>query len=243
MLPPAVNWIPGSRLWLLNEELEVAGVITALKPQLKHRNRLNVHLDGAYSFSLARGLADGLKVGQVLSDDHIACLKQRDAEGAAYRRALRLLSRRPRSEHELGINFNRNRVPKAVQEAVFTRLREAHLVDDWAFAEAWVENRREFRPRSAKALRFELRKKGVPQEAIEAALEDYSDEDAADKAAGKAARRWKNSDYKEFQLRVGAYLSRRGFNHTTISPVVERVWRETTGIQDESEVSKWISHG
>jgi len=243
MLPPAVNWIPGSRRWLLNKELEVTGVITALKLQSKNRNRLNVHLDGAYSFSLARVLADGLKVGQVLSDDHIVSLKHRDAEEAAYRRALRLISRRPRSEHELGIIFNRNRVPNAVQEAVFTRLREAHLVDDRAFAEAWVENRREFRPRSAKALQVELRKKGVPQEAIEAALEDYSDEDAAYKAAGKAARRWKNSDYKEFQQRVGAYLSRRGFNHTTISPVVERVWCETTGVQDEREVSKWISHG
>ena len=221
----------------------MTGVITALKRQSNNRNRLNVHLDGEYSFSLAGVLANGLKVGQVLSDDHIASLKQRDSEEAAYRRALRLISRRPRSEHELGINFNRNQVPDAVQAAVFTRLREAHLVDDWAFAEAWVENRREFRPRSAKALRVELRKKGVPQEAIEAALEDYRDEDAAYKAARKAARRWKNSDYEEFHKRVGAYLSRRGFNHTTISPVVERVWRETTGVQDESEVSKWISHG
>jgi len=223
--------------------LKVAGVITALKLQSKNRNRLNVHLDGAYSFSLARVLADGLKVGQKLSDDHIACLKQRDAEEAAYRRALRLISRRPRSEHELGMNFNRNQVPHAVQDAVFTRLRETHLVDDWAFAEAWVENRREFRPRSAMALQYELRKKGVPQEAIEAALEDYSDEDAAYQAARKAARRWRNSNYKEFQQRVGAYLSRRGFNYTTVSPVVERVWRETTGVQDESEVSKWILHG
>ena len=221
----------------------MAGVITALKLQSKNRNRLNVHLDGAYSFSLARVLADGLKVGQKLSDDHIACLKQRDAEEAAYRRALRLISRRPRSEHELGMNFNRNQVPHAVQDAVFTRLRETHLVDDWAFAEAWVENRREFRPRSAMALQYELRKKGVPQEAIEAALEDYSDEDAAYQAARKAARRWRNSNYKEFQQRVGAYLSRRGFNYTTVSPVVERVWRETTGVQDESEVSKWILHG
>ena len=243
MLPPAVNWIPGSRRWLLNAELEVTGVITALKPQPKNRNRLNVNLDGAYSFSLARVLADGLEVGQVLSDDHIVSLKQRDAEEAAYRRALRLISRRPRSEHELVINFNRNRVPNAVQEAVFTRLREAQLIDDWAFAETWVENRREFRPRSANALRVELRKKGVPQEAIEAALEDYSDEDAAYKAAIKAARRWKNSDYKEFLKRVGAYLSRRGFNYATISPVVERVWCEATGVQDEREVSKWISHG
>lgn len=221
----------------------MAGVITALKLQSKNRNRLNVHLDGAYSFSLARVLADGLKVGQKLSDDVIACLKQRDAEEAAYRRALRLISRRPRSEHELGMNFNRNQVPHAVQDAVFIRLRETHLVDDWAFAEAWVENRREFRPRSAMALQYELRKKGVPQEAIEAALEDYSDEDAAYQAARKAARRWRNSNYKEFQQRVGAYLSRRGFNYTTVSPVVERVWRETTGVQDESEVSKWILHG
>jgi regulatory protein len=220
------------------KELLVAGVITALESQSKSRNRLNVHLNGEYSFSLARILAYELKVGQKLSSEQIANLKQKDAEEATYKRAQRLISHRPRSEFELRTNFKRHRVPSEVQESVLIRLREAKLVDDMAFAETWVENRFTFRPRSALALRMELRKKGVPKETIEAALEGYDDEHAAHQAARKAAHRWKNSNRGDFKKRVGAYLARRGFDYTMISPVVERVWRETTGVQDESEVYK-----
>lgn len=216
----------------------MAGVITALESQSKKRGRLNVHLNGEFSFSLARILAYDLKVGQKLSDEQIARLKQKDAEEVTYKRALRLISHRPRSEFELRTNFKRHRVPFEVQESVLIRLREAKLVDDMAFAETWVENRFAFRPRSALALRLELRRKGVPQEAIEASLEGYDDEHAAYRAARKAAHRWKNSNRDDFMKRVGAYLARRGFDYAMISPVVDRVWLETTGAQDESEVYK-----
>jgi regulatory protein len=214
----------------------MAGVITALKQQSKDRNRVNVYLDGAYQFSIARVLAERLHIGEVCSDEQITELKRRDLEEVNYRRALRLISRRPRSEYEIRRNFGQREVPDEIQDNVLLRMREADLVDDWAFARAWVENRLAFRPRSARTLKDELRKKGVPREAIETALEEYDDERAAYQAAQKAARRWRASDWDEFRQRVGAYLARRGFVYSLISPVVARVWRETTGCKEESEV-------
>lgn len=214
----------------------MAGVITALKPQPKNRDRVNVYLDGVYQFSISWVLAEGLRIGEAYSDQHIAELKQRDLEEVNYHRALRLISRRPRSEFELRTNFKQKQVPIEAQDNILDRLREVDLVDDWAFARTWVENRLTFRPRSSRMLRDELRKKGVPREAIEAALEDYDDERAAYQAAQKAARRWSGSDWDEFRHRVGAYLTRRGFVYSLITPVVKRVWRETTNYEDESEV-------
>lgn len=214
----------------------MAGVITALKPQSRNRDRVNVYLDGAYQFSIPWILAEGLQIGEAYSDQQITELKQRDLEEANYRRALRLISRRPRSEFELRSNFELKHVPIEVQDNILDRLREVDLVDDCAFARTWVENRLTFRPRSSRILRDELRKKGVPREAIEAALEDYDDERAAYQAAQKAARRWSDSNWDEFRHHVGAYLTRRGFVYSLISPVVARVWRETTGCEDESEV-------
>lgn len=213
------------------------GVITDLK-QSRNRNRINVYIDGEYSFGLARILTDELRINQALSYEQIEGLRRRDMEETSYRRALRLISRRPRSEYELRVKFDQKQVPPEVQDAVLIRLRELDLVDDMAFAEAWVENRRVFRPRSALALRAELRKKGVSPEVIEAALEDHDDEYAGYQAAVKAARRWKGLGWSEFQQHVGAYLVRRGFSYSIIHPVVARVWRETIGAQNESEVSK-----
>jgi regulatory protein len=214
----------------------MAGVITALKQQSRDHNRVNVFLDGAYQFSIAKSLAECLQIGEVCSDEQIKELKQRDLEEVNYRRAIRLISRRPRSEFELRRNFEQRRMPLEVQDKILLRLREADLVDDWAFARTWVENRLAFRPRSSRALKDELGEKGVPREAIEAALEDYDEEQAAYQAAQKAARRWRASNWEEFRQRVGAYLVRRGFVYSLISPVVARVWRETIGCEEESEV-------
>lgn len=216
----------------------MAGVITALKLQRNMRNRLNVHIDGEYRFALAKNLAKRLQVGQTITNEEIEKLKHQDAEEQAYQRALRLLSRRPRAERELRDYFRRRKVSPQVQDAVIERLRENDLVDDLAFAEAWVENRRAFRPRSALALRMELRQKGVTSEIIENVLEDHDEDQAAYAAALKGARRWKDAEWDIFRHRMRAYLARRGFDYSMASSVVTRVWRETIDHEDESEVKK-----
>jgi regulatory protein len=218
----------------------VAGEITALTRDAKKRNRVNVYVDGEHRFSLAQNLADNLNVGQVYSEKVLADIQRKDEEERTYRRALDLISRRPRSEYELRKNFERHQVGEEVQNAVLRRLRTLDLVNDEAFAKAWVENRRAFRPRSGLMLKHELREKRVPPEVIEIVLEGYDDMDAALAAVEKPARRWKSYRWKEFQKRVSSYLVRRGFPHSIVSTVVKQAWRRTTGDIDESEVKTWM---
>jgi regulatory protein len=199
---------------------------------------VNVYTDGAFEFGLARKLATGLQIGQELSDEEIENLKWKDKEDEAFLRAVRLISRRPRSEQELKTNFNRHKVPVEVQEAVLFRLREAELVDDGQFAAFWVENRRQFRPRAARALRAELKLKGVRSEVIDTVLEDFDEDEAAYRAAQKGSRRWRTSTWEVFRQRLGAYLERRGFYYSTISSVLPRVWREISDVENESEVTR-----
>lgn len=213
-----------------------AGEVTRLVLQKKNKQRVNVYLDGEFSFGLAKVLAARLHVGDQLDEETIAELQQKDSVEEARKRALRLIARRPRSEQELRRYFDRKDIPPSVQDQALDRLRQAGLVDDQAFAEKWVENRLAFRPRGALALRQELRQKGVDRAAIESALEDFDEEQAALKAGRKAARRYQDLSWDEFRQRVGAYLGRRGFRYSMTSSVVEQVWRETA--EHESEVSE-----
>jgi len=93
-----------------------------------------------------------------------------DDPAAVLEAAARLLEARPRSVYEV-----RRRLVDAgyrtslVEEAVERLLLLGYLDDD-AFARAWVESRDRARPRGARALRAELRRKGVPDDAVEAAL-------------------------------------------------------------------------
>ena len=62
------------------------------------------------------------------------------------------------------------RPPRGRRRDPRPRLAALGYLDDAAFARAWVESRDRARPRGARALRDELRRKGVAAEAVEAAL-------------------------------------------------------------------------
>jgi regulatory protein len=214
----------------------MAGKITALTFQKKNPNRVNVYLDEEFGFGIQKSLAAELQVGQDLSQAEIEDLELRDEEEQAYQRALRYVSRRPHAEREIRDKLIRNRVPSDICERVIDRLRNASLVDDAAFAETWVENRRVYRPRSARALRHELKQKGVGSAAIEAALCDFDDEEAAWQAGRKAARRYKSLPEETAVKRMQGYLARRGFSYRITRKIVDALLTGGTGSEGESEV-------
>jgi regulatory protein len=202
-------------------------------------SRVRVYLDGEYVLSLARVLAAELSVGQSLSEQEVERLRERDAQEDAYQRALRLIGRRPRSEQELRDYYGRQRTPESVQEAALRRLRDAGLIDDAGFARFWVENRQAFRPKSAAALRAELRRKGVEADEVRTALEGVDEQAAAEQAARKGARRLEGAPREEFRRRLTGYLARRGFDTMIIRPLVERLWTESAEPDAESEDVPW----
>ena len=205
------------------------GKVTALKVQKRHPNRVNVYLDNEFSFGLSRITAAWLQVGQELSPSKIARLQAEDAREVAYVQALRYLGYRPRSRAEVKRNLEKHSFPPDVIHDVFKRLERSGLVNDERFAQDWVENRNEFRPRSRKALAFELHQRGLNDSDIEKALEGLNEESMAYQAAIKQARRYEDLPQRDFHNKLGSFLARRGFSYEVIKPVVARIWEEKHG--------------
>jgi regulatory protein len=204
----------------------MAGTISALVVQKKNKERVNVYLDGRFAFGLAAIEAVKLKRGQTLSDEEIAALQARDELEWARQQALGLLERRPRSVEEIRRYLGGKGYPLETVEQVIERLAGAGLLDDRAFARFWLENRKAFRPRGARALRYELRQKGVPEELIAELLESEHDEDqAAYQAALPKARRWRGLEEREFYTKLQGYLARRGFSYDVARDTILRAWQ------------------
>jgi regulatory protein len=201
--------------------------VTLLRIQARNKSRVNVYLDGKFAFGLAKIVAARLALGQELDENDVARLKATDTVEQSYERALTFLGARPRSESEVRRRLREKGVEPGTIDEVVARLRRAGLVDDQAFASYWVENREAFRPRSTRALRAELKQKGVSDEVLSEALANTNDAEAAYTVAAKRARRLSGLEYQEFRRKLGEFLARRGFNYDTIEPVVERVWRES----------------
>jgi regulatory protein len=202
----------------------MAGVITALRFQKRNKNRVNVYIDGQFAFGLAAIEAAHLRVGQTLSDDDVARLQMQDEVEQAYERALNFLSYRPRSEAEVRRKLRKKNMEEQIVEAVVERLTRAGLLNDREFARYWVENRRQFNPRGARALRHELWEKGVPAPVIADVLADLDEEVTARRAAETGARRLAHLEPGDFRRRLGAYLARRGFSYAVIEPLVEEMF-------------------
>jgi len=201
----------------------MVGKITALRFQKRNKDRVNVYIDGQFAFGLAAIEAARLRVGQTLSDDDVARLRVRDEVERAYERALNFLSYRPRSEAEVRRNLYKKDVEDEVVEVVVERLTRAGLVDDREFARYWVENRLQFNPRGARALRHELRGKGIPDAIIAGALADLDEEVAARQVAEAGARRLAHLEPRDFRRKLGAYMARRGFSYAVIEPLIEEM--------------------
>ncbi len=215
----------------------MAGKITALVVQEKNKERVSVFLDGEFAFGLAMIEALKLRKGQLLTDQEIERLKALDEIEVAHERALKFLSYRPRSIAEVRRSLVGKGFSPATIDAVVQRLKEANLLDDQAFARYWVDNRETFEPRSGRALRFELRKKGLADPDISAAVEGVNEEDAAYRAALPQARRYAHLDRQAFTKKVGDFLLRRGFPYSTARDIVRRLWGEL-GPSDGRESSQ-----
>jgi len=218
----------------------MAGTVTAMRFQKRNKNRVNIYIDGQFSFGLTAIEAARLRVGQALSDDDITRLQMQDEVERAYERALNFLSYRPRSEFEVRSNLRKKNVEDEVIEAVVERLTRAGLLNDQEFARYWVENRLQFNPRGARALRHELRAKGVSASIITDTLENLDEETTARKAAEAGARRLAHLEPRDFCRRLKAYLVRRGFSYAVIEPLIEEMLETTqrealSGIESEGK--------
>lgn len=200
--------------------------ITGLKLQKRNQQRVNVYLDSEYAFGLARIVSAWLAVGTELSDEKIAQLQAEDQRETAYQRALNLINFRPRTEVEIHQNLRRHNLEEEIIQYVLERLRDSGLVNDAGFAQTWVDNRAELRPRSRRALAFELKQRGVDSAIIEQTLDQVDDSAMAYQAAQRQAHKIKNYEWREFRLKMLRYLAQRGFAYEISAEAARRVWEE-----------------
>lgn len=211
----------------------MSGEVTLVEIQQKRRDRVNVYIEDRYAFSLTNVVAQGagLRPGLQLTESEIDSLLERDSFQKAFDGALNFLSYRPRSEDEVRQNLRRKKVSEEISDKVIERLKGTKLIDDSAFAEFWLQNREAFSPRGHRAVKMELRRKGVASETIGRVVDDRTDEsESAYRAGIKRVARLRALEHRDFREKMGAYLVRRGFGYDVVNDVVNRLWRE---LQDE----------
>jgi regulatory protein len=137
-----------------------------------------------------------------------------DPREAARAVCLRLLAVRPRTRAELATALRRRGIPDEDAAAVLERYDEVGMIDDAAFARAWVTTRHHGRGLARGALARELRQRGVDAEAIAPALGEVDDGAEAAMARDLVARRLRsmaNVPPEAAFRRLVGMLARKGY--------------------------------
>lgn len=161
-----------------------------------------------------------------------------DPEQVARQILLRRLTDQPRSRAELASTLGRKGVTDDVSGRVLDRFEEVGLVDDDAFAVAWVQTRHRGRGLGRRALAHELRRKGIDDEVARAALNDLGDQDERSAAAELVGRRLPGMSRLArvtAQRRLLGMLARKGYGAGVAVPVVREALAARGGDPTDDE--------
>lgn len=116
--------------------------------------------------------------------------RSREEQGTAARdQCIRLLAARPRTRSELQTALVKRGYDEDVIAEILDRYSDVGIIDDEAFARAWVTSRHHSKGLAKRALAGELRRKGVSDDDLGAALEQVDDDSEVETARALVERR------------------------------------------------------
>lgn len=127
---------------------------------------------------------------------------------------LRQLAVRPRTRAELAGALARRGISEEVSAEVLDRYDEVGIIDDAAFARAWVTSRHTGRGLARRALAQELRRRGVDGEVASEALGELDESTEAETARALVQRKLRSARGEPeavFRRMVGM-LARKGYS-------------------------------
>ncbi|MFI6586997.1 RecX family transcriptional regulator [Embleya sp. NPDC050493] len=170
-----------------------------------------------------------------------------DPEATARAICLRLLTGRARTRAQLADALRRREVPDEVAEYVLGRFTDVGLIDDTAFAGAWVDTRHTGKGLARRALARELRQRGVDAVVVDEAVARLDPEQELETARALVARRLPGTrglDRDKRIRRLAGMLARKGYGEGLAVRVVrdaldDEAAADEAGDADETPWRAW----
>lgn len=199
-------------------------IITSIKQQ-KKKDRVNVYLDDKFGFGidLTNFVLLHLKVNQELTEKEVEEIVRKAEFQKTLDKLLRFAMVRPRSEKEVRDYFRRKKVHESLHEELLEKLKHFELLDDQKFARWWVDQRQNFKPKTARILKIELTQKGIVKEIIENVLGEtkIDEEKMARELLARKAYKWHGLPRRLAGQKMYQYLAGKGFGWEVIEKVVK----------------------
>lgn len=224
-------------------------VITKISVQKKHADRYNIFVDSGkgeeYAFSVDEDvlIKFQLKKGMELDDFSLTEIHFRDDIRKAYNLAVQFLGFRMRSESEVRNYLHQKETDEPIINEVIHKLTEQKYLDDREFSKAYTRTQVNTTDKGPELIKRELKEKGIADELIQIALEEYPFEaqlETAKKLCEKNLRKTGLESERIARQKLEMLLFRKGFSHDIVQAAIEETNIEKN---EEEEMDALKFHG
>ncbi|WP_431027977.1 recombination regulator RecX [Lysinibacillus sp. LZ02] len=229
-------------------------VITKIGRQKNNKERYNIYLNDEYAFAVDEGtlIKFGLIKGKILEQFDIDEITYEDEIAKAFNKALSFLSFQMRSEYEVKKKlFDAGHGEAVVLEAI-RKLEALGFLNDETYSKALLETKKRTMKKGPRAIRQDLKKKGIDKSLQDEVLETFSYEEQLEIAiqlAEKEVRAGNRKTPAQVKQKIQDVLLRKGYSFSIVSDVLERItlereedeWAAMIATQGEKLWSKYAA--
>ena len=218
--------------------------ITKIEAQ-KRKGRYNIYLDEEYAFPVDEAILIKhiLHKGMEISKTFRQQLEIEDGYRKAYTRALVYLNYSLRSIKEIKDDLIAHEFTGETADQVIEQLKEQGYLTDLMYAESYTRTAANVSGKGPYVIKRELKKRGVKEETIEEAMEQYPFDQMVENGvalAEKVMRRSSQHSSRETSNKIRQNLMQKGFQSDVITQVLEQI---TTEKEDDDEYDALKTQG
>jgi len=200
--------------------------ITKIESQ-KNPDRVNVYIDGSFSFGLDNELRYkyDLHKGKKIDNEFIEFILEKENLNNAINVALRYLTYRQRSEKEIFDKLNSKEYPDKLIYQAIDYLKSKGYINDREFARSFLQDKTNINKYGPIKIKNQLKLKGISNTIIDEIVDmDRDDEyQMSLELASKRISRYKNEERSAIYRKLGGYLQRRGFSYEVVNQVLKEL--------------------
>lgn len=229
-------------------------VITKIARQKNNPERYNIYLNEEYAFPVDEAILIqfGLTKGKILEPFEIEEIAYEDEIRKAFNAGLNYLSYQMRSEHEVKKKLLDKGFGEAVILEAIQKLRNYGFLDDATYSKALLETKKRTMKKGPRAIRQDLKKKGIEKRLQDDVLETFTYEEQLKLAlelAEKTVRSEKVKTPTQVKQKIQDLLMRKGYSFSIVSDVLEQLtferddeeWTDLVKLQGEKVWKKYVT--
>jgi regulatory protein len=196
--------------------------ITKIEQQKRNHSRFSVYLDDVFAFGISEDVyirhRKTLEVGSEIDQSFIDEVLTAEEIQKTMDSALRLLSFRIRSEHELRTRLRLKGYEDNWIELALEKLRSYQYVNDESFARTLAKDRQQVKKLGQRGLKAELKQKGINQEIIDDVVDELcTDEKELEQAIELCEKKLRTISGKDslpkIKQKLVQFLIRKGYSY------------------------------